>query len=308
MTYNGENALIAKIFAMPLPLIEKRQVFLALTAAGEILDADLMLQGLKEFLEKAKTQTWLLDENHPDLGEWLELVAFSNRPSAIKEALAMLPPQARQPWRLRPLISSLQYLPDNPEEILNAIATDYPEFKDTREWQEALLSFGLKSSTFDLLEALATTKGRSKLDEWHTAQQIAERVRTDPLLRQDAIKRFSGEANSLQPLMRRVLVEISSPNCGPEPAECFGCSATFRCFRCVLHHRHDLSQIPDRAHHMVHGVVRILGHRPDLETLFRRSLHDRPPKIAPNSAPKIPRDAGAEGDGGARSGNRFGTP
>lgn len=209
LPYRDGGSLIEKLLALSLPITEKRYVFQALVASGQVLDADLMLEGLKEFLEKAKTQSWLLDDNHSDLSEWLELVAFSNRPSAIMDALAMLQLKSHQIWRLREFISSLRYLPQGAEDTLNAIATVHPEFADMYEWQEALLSLGTNSSTFGLLETLAEAKGQSKLDNWRTAQQIAERARGDPLLRAELIARYGDTSNSLRHLMGRVLIEIS---------------------------------------------------------------------------------------------------
>jgi hypothetical protein len=69
--YAAKNGLIELLLALKLPLVEKRNLLTALTMAGEIVSADLLLYGIRAFLEAAKQKPWMLDENGLwELKEW----------------------------------------------------------------------------------------------------------------------------------------------------------------------------------------------------------------------------------------------
>ena len=54
---------------------------MALTLAGEIISADLELEGIRAFLEAAKQKSWMLHQNGLwEVKEWLRLYAFLGPP------------------------------------------------------------------------------------------------------------------------------------------------------------------------------------------------------------------------------------
>jgi hypothetical protein len=109
MPYGAKEDTIERIMQLPLPLSEKRGFFTVLVVAGEIIQADLIFDGLKSVLEKSKAKRWVSsDENWWQLEEWLELMPFSDRPGSIVDALDLVKPSP-PPWRMQRVLSALGY-------------------------------------------------------------------------------------------------------------------------------------------------------------------------------------------------------
>ena len=106
------------------PRSECRPVQLVLTAlilAGERVSADLLLSGIRQLVEEAKAQPWRMDPHQGPLYDWLALLPFSERPTAVMEALASLPPPQRHPRQLGPLLNALGDAPA--DEALTVLET-----------------------------------------------------------------------------------------------------------------------------------------------------------------------------------------
>lgn len=91
--------------------VERLGLLLALISAGETVKTDLVITGIREFFEAAKTATWMLQQHHFELEEWLALLPFSDRPEIIVEIVSGLPDQIRHPRNLRRLMSALTHAP-----------------------------------------------------------------------------------------------------------------------------------------------------------------------------------------------------
>lgn len=210
--YRSQDALIRQLIGLPIPITSKQQLFLSLAEAGEILDAELMLEGLRAFLELAKKETWRLDDNHSDLPEWLELIAFSGNPLKLLEAMALVPALPPSSWRLHQFISSLPHVPGQAEELLLALADKYPALKDTGDWQEAVFDMGSSAELLNLLDkVLATTSStqRRQVDTRQWAQAITEKARSDPQFRNDVVTRFKSATGSILPVLKLALIQLA---------------------------------------------------------------------------------------------------
>jgi hypothetical protein len=106
MPYGERNQTIGRLLTLPQPPKMKREFLTALILAGESVSADLLLEGIRELVEEAKSQPWRLDPHQGPLHDWFALLPFSEQPTAVMEALASLPPSQRDPRQLGPLLSS----------------------------------------------------------------------------------------------------------------------------------------------------------------------------------------------------------
>ena len=99
MPYAADKAgLIASLLASELPMAAKRDLITVLVLAGEVVSADLLLEGIGAFFEAAKEKPWMIEENNRwDIDHWLELVPFTDRPAAMLEALDLVPVNLRHP-------------------------------------------------------------------------------------------------------------------------------------------------------------------------------------------------------------------
>ena len=130
MPYGDRKSTINKLLHLPQPLRVKQALLAVLAAAGEIIQAEMVLDGLKVLAEEAKSKRWYFtDQNWWEWEGWLELLPFSDRPSATLDALDLIEPIRRQPWQLRRLLSALGYAPaDEAEEVLALLQRRDPRF------------------------------------------------------------------------------------------------------------------------------------------------------------------------------------
>jgi hypothetical protein len=71
MPYGDNTKVIDNLLQLQRPLAEKRGLLTVLVLAGETIQADMVLDGIKALLEEAKTKRWLLDQNQGELeGGW----------------------------------------------------------------------------------------------------------------------------------------------------------------------------------------------------------------------------------------------
>ena len=142
MPYANKTGLVESLLALGRPLAEKRNMLTVLTLAGEIISADLMLEGIRAFFEAAKQKPWMLNENGLwEVEEWLRLLPFSDRPAKTLEALDLVPKRQLHRWNLRGLLSSLANAPDaDAERILGELAKRDPDLLGEHQWVDAVLA------------------------------------------------------------------------------------------------------------------------------------------------------------------------
>jgi hypothetical protein len=87
MPHSDQDALIARVLALPQPLKAKWELFAAMTLSGQVLDAAVVMQGVDEWLEEAANDAWHKRQNTWEIEPWLELLPFTNRPEAVIEGL-----------------------------------------------------------------------------------------------------------------------------------------------------------------------------------------------------------------------------
>ena len=90
MPHSNGDALIARVMALPQPLKAKRELLAAIALDGQVLDVDVVMQGVDEWLQEAPKDAWQKRQNTWEIEPWLELLPFSSRPEAVIEGLAKL--------------------------------------------------------------------------------------------------------------------------------------------------------------------------------------------------------------------------
>jgi hypothetical protein len=212
MSYKDKDELIATLLDLPLSLVSKRHLLLTLVSAGEVLSADLLLKGLRAFLVEAKTKAWLLDDRS-DLSEWLELLAFSDRPLVLLDGIDLLDDAHRGLWRFRRLISALAYAPEKAEHLLLGLVAKDARFFTEYEWTQAFLRKGSESAVRALLDCIqdgTLTHHRGGIDRWHLSQQLAKLALENAAVRTELETRYSqGSRGRALGVLESALIEIA---------------------------------------------------------------------------------------------------
>ena len=198
MPYGNKTEVINTLLQLPPPLAEKQGFLIVLVLSGETISADIVLDGIKNLLEKAKTDWWLLKENEGELGGWLELLPFSDRPGTTLEALGLLEPNLRQPWRLRHLLSALGHAPSpEAEHVLDMLPRQDARFLSEYDWLTALEKRGTVSAMRILLNLIcegAFAGVKDRLDTRTLSKSLVSAIHAHADFRAEVYHRYKSLA------------------------------------------------------------------------------------------------------------------
>jgi hypothetical protein len=155
LPHGNKRKELDALLSLPQPSEIKQRLLVCAAQAGEVIPAPVLMDGLRNLLEAARTQTWRLNQNRGELMVWIDLFPFSDDPARIHEAIALLPEQHRQPYALHRL---LETLPQSPAvsalATLERLATDDPSFLQDFAWMDALLKLDSEAAALAALDRL----------------------------------------------------------------------------------------------------------------------------------------------------------
>jgi hypothetical protein len=155
LPHGAKRREIEALLALPQPITHKHRLLFAAAKAGEVISAALLLYGLRNLLEAARTQTWRLDERRGELMGWIDLFPFSDDPATVHEALALLPEHYRRPYALHRLLETLPQSPAAPAlATLERLAADNPAFLHEHGWINALIKLNTEAAALMVLDQL----------------------------------------------------------------------------------------------------------------------------------------------------------
>ena len=196
--HGSKRTEIDALLQLPLPCSSKQLLLRVAARAGETLDADLLLAGLRELLEIGKMDTWRLEENHGELMGWIELFAYSHRPSAVLDALDLLPANRRNPWDLRRLLDALGNSPH--ADALHAceeLTRRDPRVLNQYEWLNAVIKLGTEAAALAVLDHVCNgtlAGGRGSIDAWRMSDHLEGFARKFPAFCDELARRYTGLA------------------------------------------------------------------------------------------------------------------
>ena len=156
-----------------------------LVLSGELIDVELIKQGISEVFEAAQKQPWILTERH-ELRDWLRLLPFSDRPTDALDIVRALPEQHRTPDVLEKMLDALGHAPgDDAESVLFRLAEADPRLYASHAWRDAVTRRGTLSAMtyFVNLAAQGVFNGKSGADQWRISSLLAALIGEHPELR-----------------------------------------------------------------------------------------------------------------------------
>jgi len=156
MPYSDKADLIETLLALPLPPISKQDLLAVLVMAGEIVPSGLVVEGINNLLEEAKSKPWMLEEQDGwRLNAWLKLMPFTDKPSALLDVFDRIDGRYLQSRNLRGLLLALSYSPfAEAEQILEALAKRDERFLTEHDWLNALTIRRTLSGARSLLDLI----------------------------------------------------------------------------------------------------------------------------------------------------------
>ncbi len=217
MPYGIKNTEIDLLVSLPQPYAYKRDLLSALAIAGEMLSADMLLEGFHELLECAKKEKWRVGGNQCEVMYWVELFAFSDRPLAIIDILHLLPKDYRFPRDYNRLLTALGYSPHSESlEVLKTLAENIPEMFNEYEWLNAVM----RLETLESAQAVLNLICDGKIDNRHRdfgdrrlLEQFANIVGNFPSLHDKILQRYEKSSGGRpRAILEAILIEVGDAN------------------------------------------------------------------------------------------------
>lgn len=198
MPYGDERETIGLLLSLPQPLRAKQKILASLVVTGEVVSSEMALDGLKSLLEEKKKKKWFSIENDWwEFEQWLNLLPFSDKPSAVLHALELIGPGAQRPWHLRGLLSGLGFSSSQDAgEVLKELPRKYPAFFKEYDWLKALEkrgpAFAARTLLNFLLQGIFSTNDGG-LDFLTLARKLAAGIQADKEFRADVYRVYEEE-------------------------------------------------------------------------------------------------------------------
>ena len=185
-----KHAVVLAIVAIALPHGQRDDTIKALLAiadryprgtflnnlvlSGELIDLELVKQGIADVFEAAQKQAWILTEQR-ELRDWLRVLPFTNRPADAYDILRALPEQYRTPDALGEMLDAFGLAPgDDAEKVLFQLAEVDPRLYAHHAWRGAVIRRGTLSAATRLVDLTAQGgfNGTGSMDQWHMSTSL----------------------------------------------------------------------------------------------------------------------------------------
>ena len=164
-----------------------------LVLSGEVIHANWVQRGISSLLDKAQQDLYALREPW-QLGAWLRLLPFTDRPSAAVEAVKALPEMYRRPKWLEEMVSVFPAAPGkDAEDAFFTLAKFDDRLYQDRRWIESAFEFGTLSSGSALIELVDEGKlheGSNGMPEWSLVERLSALMGTHEELRGQVYERL----------------------------------------------------------------------------------------------------------------------
>lgn len=195
MPYAGKRDTISALLNLPVPAMNKQDLLTVLVLSGEAVFSEIVLRGIDDLLEEAKTNPWVIQEQDGwRLKDWLRLLPFTERPTAVLDVLDRAEGFRAEPWNLRSLLSALGYAPSaEAETVLDELAKRDERYLTEYDWLAALTNRNTLSAArflFDLICNASFAERRGRHDHSALGRQLSALMASDDQFRQDVYERF----------------------------------------------------------------------------------------------------------------------
>jgi hypothetical protein len=218
LPYGDKTVLIERLLGLPLPVRNKQRLLTGLILAGEPVAADIVVEGIRAFLEEAQQKTWMLHQNNRwELDGWLGLLPFTDRPEATVTGVEMVIDADRHPHRMEEAVKSLSVAPgEAAERALGEFARRFPALAGEYEWIKAFTRRRTIAAIGMLLDHLAEPgwqdrRGGTHL--WSVARDIAALAADLAGLQEELLRRFGAAMGAARQVIEQALAKLGGPAC-----------------------------------------------------------------------------------------------
>jgi hypothetical protein len=195
MPHLNQDELMARVLSLPQPLQTKWELLAAIALDGQVIDVDIVMRGVDEWLRSTAKDAWHKKQNTWEIEPWLELLPFTTRPEAVIEGLAKVKAFYGDGWvkRWERVLTAVAGVPAaEGDALLAELARAHKDIAEDFEWMNAIL--GRDSAEAVLLYVGLFIegvfgKGPHAIDAWHVGRQVAEYAQKFPQLKAELKRR-----------------------------------------------------------------------------------------------------------------------
>ncbi len=195
MPHSDQDALIARVMALPQPLQSKRELLAAIALDGKVLNVDIVMQGVDQWLSEAPQNAWQKRQNTWEIEPWVELLPFTGRPEAVVEGLTKVKAFYGREWaqRWERVLTAVAEVPGaEGEALLATLARTHKDIASDFEWMKAILGRNSASAVLlyvDLFIEGVFGQGPNAAD-WHVGRELAVYAQKFPQLKAELRRRY----------------------------------------------------------------------------------------------------------------------
>jgi hypothetical protein len=195
MPYVDKAHTIESLLQLPVSAIHKQDLLTTLVLSGETIPSKLVLQGIDDLFENAKTKPWMLQEQDGfRLNAWLRLLPFTEAPGSILDVFGRLDDRYLEPSKLRGVLSALSHAPSvEAEHVLSELAKRDERFLSERDWLAALATRNTLTAARILLDLVCSASfsgKRASHDRMSVGGILSSFITSHEQFRNEAYDRF----------------------------------------------------------------------------------------------------------------------
>jgi hypothetical protein len=198
MPHVEHDELITCVMALPQPLTAKQSLFAAIVLDGQVIDADIIVRAIDEWLVEADDpkHAWHKRQNTWEIEPWLELLPFTTRPEAVLEGLAKVKAFYGSGWakKWERVLAAVAAVPGaQGDALLASLARAHRDIAHDHTWIQAVLNRGTPESVLlyvDLFIERVLGGEPHGADAWYVGRQLAEYVQKFPELKPELKRRY----------------------------------------------------------------------------------------------------------------------
>jgi hypothetical protein len=217
--HGDRRETVGKLLSLPQPIRAKRELLAALVMDGEVISADLVMQGVRTWIdEKNKNKHWMIDQHLWEVEGWLELLSFSDRPGTIVDAIAEVNTAIGREHEMERVVAALSHAPgDVAERVLGQLARQNRRLASPYHWESAIIRRGTASSTLLLVDLAAERvfgNGRGGVDTWSLSERLVPLVDALSEVKSELIRRYqAGRGEQSGTLIEHIFAKLGDVDC-----------------------------------------------------------------------------------------------
>jgi hypothetical protein len=127
-----------------------------LILSGEIVDIEMVKDGIAEVIDAAREQSWILSGDCYELMSWLHLLPYVNRPSEVFDVIRGLPDDLRSKDRLQRIFPDFSTAPgEDAENVLFQLAEIDSTLYSNHAWRDAIIRRDTLTAAWRFVDLLA---------------------------------------------------------------------------------------------------------------------------------------------------------